>query len=202
MVEEMVPHLSLGSHDADVKGRIDGLEDDRFVSRLWAKDASLWTDDPEGQAVVSNALGWLDLTEKMTAAREELTDFATGLREAGFRHVVHMGMGGSSLCPLVFQRSFRTGADGLPLTVLDTTDPATVLAVDHSVPLEETLFIIASKSGTTAEPLAFGEYFYGRLREMKGDAAGDNLAVITDPDRKSTRLNSSHIPLSRMPSSA
>ena len=181
MTEETVPHFGLGRYAAAVGDRISGLEDDRFVSRLWAKDASLWTDDPEGQAVISNALGWLNLTEKMVAARDELADFATGLRQAGFRHVVYMGMGGSSLCPLVFQRSFNTGADGLPLTVLDTTDPATVLAIDHSVPLEETLFIIASKSGTTAEPLAFGEYFYGRLREMKGDAAGGNLAVVTDP---------------------
>jgi hypothetical protein len=80
----------------------------------------------------------------------------------------------------VFQRTFPVGREALPLTVLDTTDPATVLAVDRSVPLAETLFIVASKSGTTAEPLAFGEYFYAKVRALKGPRAGENFVAITD----------------------
>jgi glucose-6-phosphate isomerase len=92
-----------------------------------------------------------------------------------------MGMGGSSLAPLVFQRSFATAANGLHLSVLDTTDAATLLACRRRLPLSRTVFIVASKSGTTAEPLAFGDYFYDQLQQVKGEAAGEHFIAITDP---------------------
>jgi glucose-6-phosphate isomerase len=82
---------------------------------------------------------------------------------------------------LVFQRTFTPGKDALPLTVLDSTDPATILEIEKSLPLADTLFIVASKSGTTAEPLAFAEYFYKKIKEIKGERAGENFCVITDP---------------------
>ncbi len=181
MAETATSGLLLGEYEEAVRVRLASLQEQDFVTRLWRRDPSLWTDDPEGQAVVGNSLGWLDVVEKMTAAREGLEAFAAEAGEAGFSRVVYMGMGGSSLCPLVFQRSFETAPGGIPLSVLDTTDPDTVLAVESGGPLEETLFIVASKSGTTAEPVAFGEYFYGRLRQEMGDAAGGNMAVVTDP---------------------
>ena len=92
-----------------------------------------------------------------------------------------MGMGGSSLAPLTFQRTFTHSNDGLPLTVLDTTDPATILGIERGLPLAETLFIVASKSGTTAETRALGDYFYAKLEALKGDQAGENMVSITDP---------------------
>src|SRR5262249_40822399 len=82
---------------------------------------------------------------------------------------------------LVFQRTFPVGEGGLRASVLDTTDPATILAVERSVSVADTLFIVASKSGTTAEPLAFGEYFYAKVRAVKGARAGENFVAITDP---------------------
>ena len=91
-------------------------------------------------------------------------------------------MGGSSLAPLVFARTFQQGADGFLLTVLDTTDPATIRELARDLPIRHTLFIVASKSGTTAEPLAFGEYFYAKVKEIKGDIAGENFVAITDPE--------------------
>jgi transaldolase/glucose-6-phosphate isomerase len=92
-----------------------------------------------------------------------------------------MGMGGSSLAPLTFQRTCARGTDGLPLTVLDTTDPATLLQIECKVELDKTLFIVASKSGTTAETRAFGDYFYDKVRRFKGEQAGENFVAITDP---------------------
>jgi glucose-6-phosphate isomerase len=121
------------------------------------------------------------VAEKMEENAQELDDFLAKVQDAGFRHVVHMGMGGSSLAPLAFQRTFAPSGGGLPLTVLDTTDPATILGIERSLPLAETLFIVASKSGTTAEPLAFGDYFYAKLKALKGDQAGENMVSITDP---------------------
>jgi transaldolase/glucose-6-phosphate isomerase len=173
--------LDLGSYESNVQARLAELKEKRFDARLWRKDPSLWKTSAKDQEVIRNALGWLHVAEKMEENLRALTDFVGEVRAAGFRHVVHMGMGGSSLAPLVFARTFEPGENGLPLTVLDTTDPATILEIEHSVPLAKTLFIVASKSGTTAEPLAFGDYFYAKLKALKGDRAGENMVSITDP---------------------
>jgi len=173
--------LHLGGYDAAVEARLHALEEEEFAARLWRGDPGLWTTDPEVGASIRGSLGWLQVAEKMEDQLGDLARFVAEVRQAGFRHVVHMGMGGSSLAPLVFQRAFPQAAGGLPVTVLDTTDPATILALEHAVPLSETLFIVASKSGTTAEPAAFAEYFYAKLRALNGDRAGENFAAITDP---------------------
>ncbi len=175
--------LSLGIYEEAVQIRINELEEERFDARLWRKDPTLWKTNPKDQEVIGNALGWLHVAEKMEENLSELDDFLVEVKAAGFRHVVHMGMGGSSLAPLVFERTFKPGKDGLPLTVLDTTDPATILKIERQVPIADTLFIVASKSGTTAEPLAFADYFYARVKELKGDRAGENFVAITDPGR-------------------
>jgi transaldolase/glucose-6-phosphate isomerase len=182
-LREPVPRqvMDLGEAAAPVKERLARLEQEEFCPRLWRKDPSLWTGDPKVQKAVKNALGWLHGAEKMEKDLLGLLAFPHEVMGAGFRHVVHMGMGGSSLAPLAFQRIFFPGAYGLPFTVLDTTDPATILRIKRQLPLAETLFIVASKSGTTAEPLAFGEYFYHQVRALKGDKAGRNFVVITDP---------------------
>lgn len=173
--------LSLGEYQTAVQKRLTSLEGEQANARLWRKDPSLWKADPKDQAGIRNALGWLHVAEKMEANLDDLSNFVAEVRAAGFRHVVHMGMGGSSLAPLVFQRAFTPAQDGLPLTVLDTTDPATILGIEQEIPLADTLFIVASKSGTTAEPLAFGDYFYAKLKALKGDRAGENFIAITDP---------------------
>ncbi len=173
--------LDLGAHASAVQARVERLDEEQFAVRLWRGDPSLWSADPMVQTGIRGALGWLHVADKMEECLDDLVRFAAEVRAAGFRHVVHMGMGGSSLAPLVFLRTFPAGKDALPLTVLDTTDPGTILAVERSIPLAETLFIVASKSGTTAEPLAFGEYFYGKVRAAKGPRAGENFVAITDP---------------------
>ena len=173
--------FDLGAGWAAVRARLDRLEGEQFASRLWRGDPTLWSADPNVQPGIRGALGWLHVAEKMEEALGDLAGFAAEARTAGIRHVVHMGMGGSSLAPLVFQRTFPPLPQGLPVTVLDTTDPATIAGVERAVPLAQTLFIVASKSGTTAEPAAFGEYFYARLRALKGERAGENFVAITDP---------------------
>jgi transaldolase/glucose-6-phosphate isomerase len=174
--------FDLGEYAPAVDRRIDQLEQADFNTRLWRKDPSLWSAYPNAQEVIRNALGWLHVAVKMEDHLRELTDFAAEVRAAGFRHVVHLGMDGSSLAPLVFQRTFAPGAPGLPLTVLDTTDPETILNVEYSIPLENTLFIVASKSGTTAETRALADYFYRKVSKHKRHQAGDNFVAITDPD--------------------
>ncbi|MFN2241885.1 MAG: bifunctional transaldolase/phosoglucose isomerase [Anaerolineae bacterium] len=173
--------LDLGAYQTAVQERMASLADAGFAGRLWRKDPSLWKESPRDQELIRNALGWLHVAEKMEDNLPELAAFVAEVRSAGLRHVVHMGMGGSSLAPSVFARSFEPADPGLPLTVLDTTDPAAILRIEREVPLADTLFIVASKSGTTAEPLAFGDYFYAKVKALKGDRAGDNFVAITDP---------------------
>ncbi len=178
----------LGGHGEGVVKRLLGLEKSRFVERLWGKDASLWKQDREGQAVIGMSLGWLDSPRRMGSTFEELRSFFTEVGAAGFRHALLMGMGGSSLAPLLFSRTFRRGRDGIPVTVLDTTDPATVLRLKETLPLERTLFIVASKSGSTAEPAAFHDYFFHHMTSLRGSRAGENFAAITDPGSPLSRL--------------
>ncbi len=173
--------LDLGEFEEFFRERLAALEKDRTSERLWRKDGSLWTQDPAKQKSLPDSLGWLHAPEKMEDCLGFLLSFSQSIREEGFRHVALLGMGGSSLASLVFQHLFPPGEFGLPLSVLDTTDPGTIRDLEKHLPLTETLFIIASKSGTTAEPLAFGEYFYHRLQELKGERAGENFLVITDP---------------------
>ena len=180
--------LDLADYDGAVQERIANLEAAQFHTRLWRKDPSLWSTNSQEQAVIRNALGWLHVAEKMEENLPGLLAFVDDIRQAGFRQVVHLGMGGSSLAPLVFQRTFEPGKDGLPLTVVDTTDPATILAIKEEIPLTETLFIVASKSGTTAETRALADYFYERLYGDKRDRAGENFVAITDPETPLARL--------------
>lgn len=169
------------AHDAQIRNRIDDLQHIQFNKRMWQKDAALWPHEKAGEETIAKGMGWLTVTATMQTRAQELIAFRDELCEAGFHHVIHMGMGGSSLAPLVFQRSFATRPNGLTLHVLDTTDPSTLQDIENRVPLDQALFIVASKSGTTAEPLAFGDYFFNRLKELKGDSAGDHFAAVTDP---------------------
>ena len=174
--------MQLNGYEEVVQKRIADLHNERFSERLWKKDASIWKEDPKAQAQMHAALGWLHVADKMDECLQPLLDFAAEVKQAGFKHVLHMGMGGSSLAPLVFASTFQPGPDGLPVTVLDTTDPEKIQAIANDLPLADTLFIVASKSGTTAEPQAFMEYFYAQVKAKKGQKAGENFVAITDPD--------------------
>ena len=187
--------MKLAGMDADLIGfesavleKLKDLEKADFCARLWQKDPTLWKMEPDQQKIITNALGWLDSPVKIRAAVGGLSEFAADLKRSGFRHALLMGMGGSSLAPMVFSETFGKHAPGLPLTVLDTTDPATVIRLERSLPLANTFFIEASKSGTTVESRSFGEYFFERVKSIKANRAGENFAVITDPGSMLERL--------------
>ena len=176
--------MQLGQYQPAVDARIARFQADNFVPGFWDKKADLWTNDEAGQHSIRSYMGWLRVAETMVAAVPEIETFVNEVLAAGFKHVVVMGMGGSTMAPIVFKASFPKGEKGLPMSVLDTTDPGAVRAIEAELPLADTLFIVASKSGTTAEPLAFGDYFYNKVKEIKGDKAGENFVAITDPGSK------------------
>jgi transaldolase/glucose-6-phosphate isomerase len=173
--------VSLGTHSAAVKDALARAEKEQWIRRIWNKDATLWKDDDAHKKIIANALGWVTVVDQLVDAAPELAAFSERIRNDGFKDVMLLGMGGSSLCPEVFRRTFGR-REGFPeLHVLDSTDPATVKAFEERVNIAQTLFIVASKSGTTTEPLMFYKYFFDRVRQTKGDRAGENFVAITDP---------------------
>jgi glucose-6-phosphate isomerase len=173
--------FELGINSTAISSAMDELVNAKALHRIWSKDGSLWTDDQAIQKQIEDRLGWLFLPFEMEKKIDELEQFAKDVRSAGFTHVVHMGMGGSSLAPMVFQKVYGSKDRGLPLFVLDSTDPTTIAAIEKEINLSTTMFIVASKSGSTIELRSFMDYFYHRLNSLKGNRAGENFVVITDP---------------------
>jgi glucose-6-phosphate isomerase len=149
-------------------------------ARIWARDAGLWTDDAEAAKEVLERLGWLDLPETMRSYADELREFAQGVRADGIDRVLVCGMGGSSLCVEVLARVLGDRR-GLPVRVLDSTHPAAVAAAAEWAPPGRSLYVIASKSGTTTEPNDFAASFEARAADALGPAAGRHFVAITDP---------------------
>ncbi|TLY32787.1 MAG: bifunctional transaldolase/phosoglucose isomerase [Nitrospirae bacterium] len=172
---------ALGALDKDVQAKLKELRQTDFVRRLWAKDPTLWHTDPIHQKIIRNALGWLHITEQQMHHLPRIKGLAESVRTAGFKHALLLGMGGSSLCPEVFRMTFGVVPGYPELHVLDSTVPAQVRSFEKRVDLAKTLCIVASKSGTTTEPLVFCRYFFERMRQIKGDRAGENFIAITDP---------------------
>ena len=169
--------------DEAVARRLGQMDEAGFGERLWQADATLWKpDDETHQAIVAGALGWLSVFEGVRAEVDGLVAFVEELRDEGYRSAVLLGMGGSSLAPEVLRDVLGVRPGYLDLHVLDSTDPAAVLAVEAAVDLETTLFIVASKSGGTTETASFHAYFYERLRELDGDHAGRHFVAVTDED--------------------
>lgn len=173
--------LSLGSYADKYTAALDELAQRDFLKKLWAKDASLWSSDPAHVEIIKKALGWLDIPQHLL---EEVTNLQRFAKEvaAEFAHVAVLGMGGSSLAPDILRETLGK-TDGYPqLHVLDSTDPQQIRTLESEIELERTLFIVASKSGTTTEPDAFYRYFCDRLSKSVGaQKCGRQFIAITDP---------------------
>ena len=155
------------------------LEQDDIVRRVWNRDRAVWkADDKE----ISNRLGWLDAPVTARGDIADMEAFAAVVRAEGLTRAVVLGMGGSSLAPDVFARFFPTISGGLELEILDTTEPGAVAGAAARFELRRTLFLVSSKSGSTAELAALLSFFYDRVRrELGEDHAGDHFVAITDP---------------------
>jgi transaldolase / glucose-6-phosphate isomerase len=169
---------SLGPIADAVVRRIAQLESDAVPARLWHHDPTLWTADPEGQAEVKKRMGWLDSPEKARARLPEYRAFAEEMAQEGIRRVLVLGMGGSSLTAEVLS-SLQAGAKieaPVSLAILDSTDPEQVSLASGNFPPDKSLYIVASKSGGTAEMMAAFEYFW---KLSNGD--GSRFVATTDP---------------------
>lgn len=185
------PELRLGRYERAVLTRLERWESEGFGRRLWAKDHTLWS--PEPVAELTDRLGWLKLPESMRTEAEELARFALEVRADGYKDAVVLGMGGSSLAPEVFARTFgpANSAGGFPaLTVLDSTHPEAVQAVAGRLDPRRTLFLVSSKSGSTTETLSLFRFFWEHTSKSVGsrEQAGRHFAAITDPGSSLEKL--------------
>ena len=169
-----------GPVSAQIEAALEDLARRDASAKIWAKDPSLWKREPDHQKIIRNSLGWLTVMETTRQHAADLAKLAVEVERTGFSHVVLLGMGGSSLCPDVLRLTFGRLAGFPKLAVLDTTDPASVQAVEQFVDLPRTLFIVASKSGTTPEITAFYQYFFAKVQSLKGERAGEQFIAITD----------------------
>jgi transaldolase/glucose-6-phosphate isomerase len=150
------------------------------VRRFWGRDASLWSGRDE-----AHWLGWLGIANGQLAHIERLTSIRDTARNAGFSHVLLLGMGGSSLGPEVIKTTFGRISGFPELHVLDSTDPAQVKAIENKLDLKNTLFIVSSKSGSTLEPNVFKQYFFDLIERLVGPKeVGRRFIAITDPGSK------------------
>lgn len=169
--------LTAGDVDGAISKRLALWQNTRFGHRLWSRDPTLWFDPPREE--ISDRLGWLDLPERSKSLVEPFESLASDVAASGIDHVVLLGMGGSSLAPEVFQSTFGNSA-GMPrLMVLDSTHPDAVLEVAATAPPAATLYIVASKSGTTLETLSFFRYFW-QVAVQEVAAPGKHFVAITD----------------------
>lgn len=149
------------------------------LHKMWARQPSLWKDDAEHARIIANRLGWIGVLDSMRAETPALEDLARDVKESGIRDVVLLGMGGSSLAPEVFSRTFPAPS-GQCFFVLDSTDPASIQEIESSIALAHALFIVASKSGKTIETLSQFFYFHRRLTQAAIRPEGRSFLAITD----------------------
>ncbi len=165
---------------AQVKAALQDWQKNSKVRRLWLRDTALWTRSDEARW-----LDWLELPENRSRSASLLREIAEQARSEGFTHALVLGMGGSSLCPEVLAKTFGKSINFPELHVLDSTDPAQVLAFERKLDLARTLFIVSSKSGTTLEPNILMKYFYERMKQTVGpEKSGKHFIAITDPGSK------------------
>ena len=171
-------------HDGTAFGALAGIVAAREVesrlahARLRTRDTTLW---PPPAEVTAPWLGWLDSLERAPEHLRRILPLAAELADAEIDDVVLVGMGGSSLFPLVLAGACERAPGHPALHVLDSTDPAAVARIEASVDWSRTLVVAASKSGTTVETLAHLDRFLHLLESALGERAAGRVVAITDP---------------------
>jgi transaldolase/glucose-6-phosphate isomerase len=182
---------SLGGYQPAVDAALDEMVTDDIVARIWVHDHTVWKPEP---TEITNRLGWLNIAKVMSANTPLLTNLLEAVLADSYTDVLVLGMGGSSLAPDVFGKVFGGKTRNLPtLAVLDSTDPGAVLFHAERLDPARTLFVVATKSGGTAETLSFFKFFYNWTADALGaDRAGEHFVAITDAGSKLADLADRH----------
>lgn len=168
-----------------IESQLKRLAELNFVERYNQRDVSLWSENKAEQDEVSHRLGWLDSAENNAQVVRDAGKLLKEVLSEGFTHAVVLGMGGSSLAPEVYSEFITShgeeNKDYLVLSILDSTSPEQILRLQKRVPLDKTLFIVSSKSGTTVEVNTLLAYFWEQVSKLVGEQAGKHFVAIGDP---------------------
>lgn len=174
------------AYDNAIQIELDIWHAENKTQRLWDSDPTLWTNTDEAKWT-----GWLNIATTELGTVPRINTLANKIKSAGFKHVVVLGMGGSSLCPAMLADTFREITSYPRLHVLDSTDPMQIHNLENNIDLTKTIFIVSSKSGSTLEPNIFKDYFYSRLQTVLNKTeVGDRFIAITDPGTQLANLAS------------
>src|SRR2546427_8943251 len=169
-------HLTPGPLAGAISANADAAQ--RAVAGLWRRDPSVWSTDPATQKKIAARLGWMSSPQLMAESIPRLRTFADAVRRDGVRDVVLLGMGGSSLAPEVIRAVIGVAAGWPRFQMIDSTDPAAVRSA--TTPPDRTLYILASKSGTTIEPNSLAAHFKQTLVDAGVAQWARHFVAITD----------------------
>jgi transaldolase/glucose-6-phosphate isomerase len=178
----------LGPLKEMVQKRYKSFKDDQTIARMNRIDPTIWTDDPKGKDEIQKRLGWLKLPNESMTFVKVLNTFTENCMNDGIDRVLLLGMGGSSLAPETTEMVMKDQIKGMSLMILDSTVPAQVKAAEEWVDYDKTLFIVASKSGSTTETMSMFYYFWERSKDILGETRGEHFVAITDPGSSLMRL--------------
>ncbi len=182
----------LGQLAEAISSEVQAFKTGDMVGRIYRNDPTIWTESQQGKDEIQKRLGWLDLPHESQALISDLGDFANECLDAGFTKALLLGMGGSSLAPETMSRILAEKNAGLDVIILDSTIPAQVRAAEAWVEYGQTVFIVASKSGTTSETLSLFEYFWSKAGKHLGEARSKHFIAITDPGSKLVAMGEAH----------
>lgn len=182
----------LGHLAEGIAAKVDAFRADDTIARMHRNDPTIWTQTKPGQEEIQKRLGWFNLPKESQGLVDDLSAFVDDCRQAGLKQVLLLGMGGSSLAPETMSLILGNKPDGMDLAILDSTIPAQVRQADDWVDYRQTLFIVASKSGTTSETLALFQYFWAESEKHLGEERGDHFIAITDPGSSLVELGETH----------
>ena len=182
--------FNVGSYQSAVEHARADLKQNRILAAIWNHNHTIWKPAPDE---ITNRLGWLNSPVNMLDSLHRIEALVESVRADGYTQALLLGMGGSSLAPEVFRKTFGVRVGYLDLSILDSTAPDAVRARAAQLDLEKTLFIVSTKSGGTVETLSFFKHFYNRVVGKVGtEQAGAHFIAITDPGSKLEKLASEH----------
>jgi transaldolase/glucose-6-phosphate isomerase len=182
---------NLGSLAEKIPTEVEAFKSYDVIGRMHRTDPTIWTEEPDGQMTVQTRLGWLGLPDEGLALTDSLNKLLKDCRSEGYEKVLLLGMGGSSLAPETISLVLGDKISGLTLEILDSTIPAQVREAEAWVDYEKTVFIVASKSGTTTETLSLYQYFWEKSEAVLGDRRPLHFIAITDPGSKLAKMGQS-----------
>lgn len=176
----------LGAYQAEIDAKLNRLSTENIIHRIWKHDYTVWKSQPDE---ITNRLGWLHIAEVMEEHYYKLEELVDSVRASGYRHVLLLGMGGSSLAAETLARTFGVGEKSLQLSVLDSTLPSVITSYVNGIDLDKTLVIVSSKSGKTTETISLFKYFYNSISDLSGkEKASEHFIAITDTGTELERI--------------